>query len=75
MCTAARTILTYSHRVLLLTYELTLVVCCRIYITTTINRKLPFMDAPTQIDLHSMLEELELEDLISSCDNVSEHFR
>jgi hypothetical protein len=39
------------------------------------NRKLPFMDAPTQIDLHSMLEELELEDLISSCDNVSEHFR
>jgi hypothetical protein len=51
--------------------------CAKLFnmMQNTMSRKLPFMDAPTQIDLHSMLEELELEDLISSCDNVSEHFR
>jgi hypothetical protein len=33
------------------------------------------MRAPTQIDLHSMLEEVDLEDIICAVPDSSEHFK
>eukprot|EP01084_Bolivina_argentea_P305754 528223_1 len=46
-----------------------------IFMLEMATRSLPFMQAPTQIDLHDMFEGTSTEEMVSACDDMSEGFK